>query len=140
MAVKLRDYYRLNYLTIGKSTIRKGAFPAIFGLIKQDDNTTIERLKKPLSRRGRGSRYQEGNKRKRAETKINPDLEGSTCRACFRFYSLKECFYIIPGKAPKGWRSNANVKRLVKERLKQDNSLEEEIKRLTKDITTDGND
>src|SRR5208337_439462 len=100
----------------------------------------MERLKKQPSRRRRGNRYQEGSKRKRAETKINPDPEGSTYRACLRFYSLKECFYVIPGKALKGWRSNPNVKRLVKKRLKQDNSLKEEIKRLTKDITTDGDD
>ena len=54
------------------------------------------------------------------------------CRACEGFHPTQRCFYLFQKKAPEGWIPRPYIQNLVKQNLKEDSTLEEEVKRWTK--------
>jgi hypothetical protein len=62
-------------------------------------------------------------KRNRADT-------GGSCNACSGAHELRSCFYVFEEKAPADWKPNIAIQRLVRDRIKENDMLAEEIKRL----------
>ena len=54
------------------------------------------------------------------------------CRACEGFHPTQRCFYLFQKKAPEGWIPRPYIQNLVKQNLKEDSTLEEEVKRWRK--------
>lgn len=118
-----------------KSLIAKGAFPSYgqaSGLEPLDTAESDE--DKPQRKRGGANKGKGKGKRKRADTSpIGAALtSGGSCEACLGLHGLKDCYYIFKDRAPEGWKLNPGIKRLVEDRIKTDNSLAEQIKRLRK--------
>jgi hypothetical protein len=120
------------------SSIAKGAFPSYGPATEQDRLETVEseddkpRQKKTANKKG---------KRKRTETDTTgaASVGGGSCGACLGPHTLKNCYYAFEEEGPEGWTRNLGIKRLVEHRIKADNSLAEQIKRLRKgkDICAD---
>jgi hypothetical protein len=112
------------------SSVAKGAF-LTYGEQAQEQDNELEPKPTPGAKKTRHTA-----KRKRAGTEsAGTESEASSrkaCRACLGPHNLSECYYAFNRKAPDGWRPNQGIKRLVQDRIKQDNSLAEEIKRLRK--------
>ena len=130
----------------------KAAFPALHGQeadpIEVDAEASApedgDTNRQPQRRRGgtqagrgrgkRGGRSE--SKRKRQES--NAEVEsGKRCPACLLFHSLSQCYYAFPARAPNEWRPSFPLQELTKSRIKDNPSLEEEIKRLKKEMATD---
>jgi hypothetical protein len=89
-------------------------------------------------KRGRQSKGKQGSevlpdstasqKRKTASDEVS----GKVCRGCEGYHWTQRCFYLFPKKAPEGWIPNPRIQKIVEQKLKEDSTLEEEIKRLTK--------
>ncbi|KAL9567430.1 hypothetical protein ACKAV7_008380 [Fusarium commune] len=141
------------------SGIKRGAFAATYGAASRNDrpaitdrdNDTIEvqgdasdwatdetsYAHRDTRGQGRGRRARGGGrgvstKRKRAETTVNPNPDGPTCRGCLGFHNWKGCWYLFPAQKAEGWEPNQAIQRLINDRLKNDTSLVEEVKRLSK--------
>lgn len=125
------------------TTISKGAFPT-FGatdsepLDLYDNKESAESATVSKNQSNTDSRKRGKPKRKRTETAGSP-YSRTTCKACLGDHALKECYYAFEDCAPEQWKPKLGVKRLVEDRIKSDNSLAEEIKRLrkAKDISDD---
>ena len=130
----------------------KAAFPALHGQeadpIEPDTEASApedeDTNRQPQRRRGgtqagrgrgkRGGRSE--SKRKRQES--NAEVEsGKRCPACLLFHFLSQCYYAFPARAPNEWRPSFPLQELAKSRIRDNPSLEEEIKRLKKEMATD---
>jgi len=141
------------------SGIKRGAFAATYGAASRNDrpaitdrdNDTIEvqgdasdwatdetsYAHRDTRSQGRGRRARGGGrgvstKRKRAETTVNPNPDGPTCRGCLGFHDWRGCWYLFPAQKAEGWEPNQAIQRLINDRLKNDTGLVEEVKRLSK--------
>jgi hypothetical protein len=59
-------------------------------------------------------------------------VSGKVCRACEGFHSTQHCYYLFRKKAPETWIPRPHLQKLVEQNLKDDSTLEEEVKRWTK--------
>jgi hypothetical protein len=73
--------------------------------------------------------YRANKGRKR---KVAYDRASVACRACERSHDTERCFYLFPKRAPEGWTPRSHIEKLVKQNLKDDSTLEEEVKQWTK--------
>jgi len=67
-------------------------------------------------------------KRKNAPDQIS----GRVCRGCEGFHPTKRCYYLFPKKAPEEWIPRPYIQEIVEQNLKDDSTLEDEVKRWTK--------
>jgi hypothetical protein len=60
------------------------------------------------------------------------EISGRVCRGCEGFHPTKHCYYLFPKKAPEEWIPRPHIQEIVEQNLKDDSTLEEEVKRWTK--------
>jgi hypothetical protein len=112
------------------SRIAKGSFPT-FGQSNDTVPYDLENEPDADSSDQPMKKKQRSKKRKRVDT---TDATSRTrCMACQARHPLRECYYAFPHLVPEGWTPRPAATRLVADRIKQDTSLAEEIKRLRKD-------
>jgi hypothetical protein len=106
------------------SKIAKGSFGPTFAGQEADEtggpNTKTNSTNDKRNQKG---------KRRRAGT------NATACRACEQIHGdLRNCFYLFPSKAPTGFRLHRAIKSMVNQKLKDDEVLAEEVKRLQKSM------
>jgi len=116
----------------GAARVAKGSFgPSFAGLAAEEDT--------PDSSESKNSENEKSGKKKDSKQRKHTDVDAATaCRGCglTGHYHL-HCFYLLPQKAPKGFKPREELKKAAEQALKEDISLAEEIKRLRVSIDKD---
>jgi hypothetical protein len=101
---------------------------------KQKCNTvSLKRKHSSGETPGMTYRVNEGQHPRQKRFKLSSgETPGKVCRACEGFHSTQRCYYLFPEKAPEEWTPKPHIQNLVEQNLKDDSTLEEEIKRWTK--------
>ena len=98
---------------------------------KQKCNTvSLKRKHSSGETPGMTYRVNEGQHPRQKRFKLSSgETPGKVCRACEGFHSTQRCYYLFPEKAPEEWTPKPHIQSLVEQNLKDDSTLEEEIKR-----------
>jgi hypothetical protein len=96
--------------------------------ISEEEFEDATESKRGPQRKGKQKYKTANQKRKNAPG----DFSGKVCRGCEGFHLTQRCFYLFPEKAPEEWTPKPHIQKLVEQNLKDDSTLEEEIKRWMK--------
>jgi hypothetical protein len=133
IAGDLRRHWKLLHQSSKTSVVSKGAFPTF-----AETDSVQEQSPEPVSkaRTSKSSRKSKAIQPKRKRQEIDSDWDTSlrrVCDACLCSHRLDQCYYVVSSLAPDDWKPNQAVKRLVEERIKEDNSLANRINKLKSD-------
>jgi hypothetical protein len=140
------DFRRAAGKYASTNKIEKGSFgPTIAGEEDQqsggdvqetpDVQETSDKAFEDATERTRDRRTKGKQKYKTASQKrknASNEIPGKVCRGCEGFHPTKYCYYLFPKKAPEEWIPRPHVQEIVEQNLKDDSTLEEEVKRWTK--------
>ena len=130
VANSLRDKARTLDTRTG-SRVAKGTFGPTFagGEDKPDGEDTEMRDTGDRLTSGAGSRKKKSNSGKRKRTATTGESD-KTCKACYGYHPLEECFYVFEDKRTEWFKERQAVRRIVDANLKMNPALMEEIKKL----------
>ena len=140
VAGDLKRHQKILYQSTKARVVSKGAFPT-FGPIDAKEDSSQEQSTKPKSKgTSKSNRKSKAIQAKRKRQDIDSDsdiLTRRVCDICLCGHRLDQCYYAIGSLAPNDQKPYQAIKRLVKERIKEDNSLANKINKLksSKDIS-----
>jgi hypothetical protein len=110
----------------GTARVAKGSFGLSFVGQAAEEDTPDSSESKENEKGGKNKGKKDSKRRKHTDTDA-----ATACRGCglMGHYHL-HCFYLLPQKAPKGFKPREELKKAAEQALKEDTSLAEEIKRL----------
>jgi hypothetical protein len=113
------------YTTNKPSRVAKGSFGPTFAGDGSDDPDKDTEKKFSGKRKRMNSTTQSFQLPKRRRHNYNNDNDmDKVCRGCEGLHPTYKCFYIHPDKAPKTWKPQPYLKRVVEEAVRKDPSLE----------------
>jgi hypothetical protein len=116
------------YTTDKLSKVAKGSFGPTFAADGNGDpDRDNERKSSGKRKRINSTRhsFQMSNRRKYNDNDDN-DYFNQVCKACEGLHSTHKCFYLYPNKAPKTWRPQPYLKRVVEEAVRKNPTLNNE--------------
>jgi hypothetical protein len=60
------------------------------------------------------------------------EMSRKVCRGCEGFHPTQRCFYLFLKKTTENWIPKPDIQNIVEQNLKDDSTLEEEVKQWTK--------
>ena len=125
VAGDLRRHQKLLYQS-RPGQVSKGAFPTFRSTDLEEDTTP-----KPTSGPNQKARNPRPKRKRQDLDSESEEAPRHVCEACLCSHKLDICYYANSKLAPKDQKPNQGIKRLVKQRIKEDKSLAKKIKKLS---------